>query len=325
MEFDDLNNERRALYGFQYGFKDYKGWFNALFQPYSLYPYLNLLREETRELLYKKTLFKKLVPVFSKSLKISSFVNNLIGVDLVKDRKTGIGFIEELAQVILEEIESRQGLEEKIGNVEKKLIKNQRYFSGLSYSIHNHEDHPKLKARDKSAAGKLIAVEGILNNLDEIASYNPALYASHQGSGINWILSDFPYFSMRADNPSYDGNVLGLRLEQDVEELISQCVPFKKELGWYPYVIVFGFLQNSLSPKYSNIKIVDWSWMQFRLPRSFDEIHPLLNSVLNDQKNRANAFKPCIDREHRYDIFLYLSAIQLAYVNQQGHILNINY
>ena len=221
MRHSDLDIERRALYGFQHGYTNYKGWFNAIFQPYSIYPYFNLLREETRELLYKKTLFKKLVPVFSKNLRVSGLINNLIGVDLVQDKKRGVGLIEELAQVIFEDIESRQGLEEKIQKAENNLIKNERLFSGLSYEIHGHEKNPILRAKDRSAGGKLIAVQGILNSIEAVADYNPALYESYQGSGINWILSDFPYFSMRPDNKSYSGTVLGLRFEKQVEELIQ--------------------------------------------------------------------------------------------------------
>ena len=71
MKFDDLTNERRALYGFEFGMTNYTGWFNALSEPYSLYPYLNLFQEETRKLLYKKSLLRKLVPAFAKHFKIT--------------------------------------------------------------------------------------------------------------------------------------------------------------------------------------------------------------------------------------------------------------
>lgn len=240
----------------------------------------------------------------------------MIGTDVLKNRDTGIGLIEELAQVILDEIESRQGLEDKISAVEKNLIKDELFFSGLSYGIHKHEENPVLETRESNAEGKLIAIEGVLNSVSAIEKYNPALHESYKGSDVNWLLSDFPYFSMRSDNPSYDGNVLGLRMESDVERLVSQSVPFKSNFGWYPYVIVYGFLKNSLSPKFPNIKVIDWSWMQFRLPRSFDDIYPLLNIVLHDQNNSGNAYKPWINDQNNYDLFLYLSSIHLAYGSQ---------
>ncbi len=54
MELDNIDPERRALYGFSYGFTGYRGWFDILFDEYTLYPYLNLLKQETKDLLYKK-------------------------------------------------------------------------------------------------------------------------------------------------------------------------------------------------------------------------------------------------------------------------------
>ena len=313
MDYDKIDAERRAIYGFHHGISNYKGWLSRLFEESTLYPYLNLLRQEVRDLLYKKSLFGKVVPAFSKHLRISNLVNTLIGLDIFKPPSKGESFVDELASIILEDLESRKSLNSRIENVQKKLRKQRLYISGLSYPIHGQEEHPTLRDLAASADGKFVSLEGLLNHVEAIGALNPALEKSFSGSGISWILSDFPFFSMVPDNPNYDGNVVAVAMDDKICKLLEGSVPFRRTTGWYPYVRVFGTYRSSISPKFSSIGVIEWCWMMFRRSLSFEDIPNLLDIVLHDQHHRDNAYLPWLDTQHSRDIFLFLSAIQLAY------------
>ena len=66
-EIESIDPERRALFGFSYGSTSYRGWFDFLFQDYSLYPYLNIMREETKELFIQEESVLQTGPDFFKA------------------------------------------------------------------------------------------------------------------------------------------------------------------------------------------------------------------------------------------------------------------
>ena len=51
MRFEELGAIRSAMYGYDFAGSQKPGWFKHLFQDYSLHPYLNILSEDTRDLL----------------------------------------------------------------------------------------------------------------------------------------------------------------------------------------------------------------------------------------------------------------------------------
>ncbi|HYI08568.1 MAG TPA: hypothetical protein VEK57_05830 [Thermoanaerobaculia bacterium] len=322
MALDEIDPERRALFGFQWGFRSYRGWFDVLFEEYSLYPYLNITRQETHDLLYKKNLLLRLIPVFSKELRITTLLNKIIGMDLLTDKSGTTGVVEQVATILVDEVESRRTIEKRIADVEARLIKNGRYFSGLTHHIYGRPSDVVVKDRTPAAEGSLIAVEGVLNHVDAVKESNPALARAFDGSGIAWFLADFPYFDMSAANPNYDGNVVGVRVDDAMISILTS-MPFDQSVGWYPYVTLFGVFHNSLSPKYPQIKVVDWCWTKLRLPKSYDELPKLLQDMMAESADPARssiAHRPWIDFTRARDIPMFLSAIQIV-----NRVANINY
>jgi hypothetical protein len=322
MDYNKLDNVRRAIYGFKHLSTLYLGWMNAAFDFYTLYPYINLINQEARGLLFRKNLFLKLVPIFAKNLKITEIVKKIIGLDILSNSE-GIGLIEEIAKALIEEKEAQTTLNKRINSKHKGLKRKNFYFCGLSHKIHNKEQYKPLKASTEKANGELIAVEAILNHINVVRSLNLPLYKTFCGSGITWLLSDFPYFQMTAQNKKYDGNVLGILMHDKVRILLEQSYPFNLTIGWCPYVRVSGIYKTSLSPQYPYIKVIDLAWIEMRRPESFDAISNLLAVVLKDQKNKSNAYEPWLDTEESDDLFLFLSMVQMCYASQKLGIADV--
>lgn len=316
----EIDPERRALFGYNYG-GSYRGWFDILFEDYALYPYMNIARDQTKDLLYRKTLLSKLVPIFAKQLRITNILNRLIHFDLLSDKSAGPGLIEELAKVITEEVESRKTLNDRLQDVDKRLGREKKLFSGMTYEIFDREANSVLKDRTGAAEGSLIAVEGILNHIQAVAGFDRGLARTFEGSGIEWILADFPYFDLAEANKYYDGNVVGLRMDEAIASTLTKF-PFDKQLGWYPYVTVYGVFHSSSSAENTQIKVVDWCWMKWRQPKSYVALPSTLQDVLDESaKNRSAEtdifgrtlrFQPWLDFTRHRDIIMFLAAIQIA-------------
>jgi hypothetical protein len=323
MSFNEDDLERRALYGFPSAGGNCIGWFNSLFEDYLLYPNLNILTQEARDLLLKRNVFMRLVPVFAKNMKIANIINQLVSMELLKPSETR-GSIEEVAEIIVNEVESRKTLESRIRDVESNLSKQGHYFCGLTYPVYNrlYKKNQKPSFRvTPGIEGSLVAVEGILNHVDTVSQYDPALGARFKNSGISWILSDFPYFSMTPANPEYKGDVLGLLMDKQFEEIITQkkeAVPFSWTVGWYPYVVVFGRFRSALSASYPWIKVLSWSWMRFRRPKEANTLAPLLPTYLSPTDMAENGYQPWLNMDEDRHLFLFLSAIQIMYASQNA-------
>lgn len=319
-DFHDDDLERRALYGCDCLGKR-AGWFDSLFEEYALYPNLNILKHETRDLFFRKNLLQQVTPVFAKGLTITNLVNSLIHFDLFASKSDSPGMISEIAQIILSDIETKRTLESRIRDKENELSKHDRYFCGLTYSIfdrlYNGHAKPAFTDSKSEIEGSLVAVEGVLNHVDTVRQFDSS-FARFDGSGVSWILSDFPYFSMTPDNALYKGDVLGLSFDPEFENIISgedQCVPFSVSVGWYPYVVVFGRFVSALSPKYSFVKAIEWSWMRFRRPKDPNTIASMLPRFLEEEKSVENNFEPWLNLNEGRHVLLFLGAIQLAYAS----------
>jgi len=302
----EIKKTRIALYGYWSHFRSAyditDAWFSKLFDEFTLFPYFDFEREEVKNLLFKKPILSRLVPVFSKRLRITSLLNDFIGTDIFNSNKKG--FIEEIAEILVDEIESRTTLDKRITNTENK----RDYYAGISYPF-IHTGYEKLLQDSHSLAdGDLICIDGHLIHLDALKETNDALYESLQPTGLQWFISDFPYFQMIPGNPKYNGSIAGLRFSNELNELIGRNVPFKSTCGWYPYVRLFGVLRSSHSPKYSSLKVIDYCWMYFRAPKSFDAIHHIIE---NDFSASPESY--CWQDLTLNEIQLLLSAIQISY------------
>ncbi len=145
-----------------------------------------------------------------------------------------------------------------------------------------------------------------------------------------------------AQNPNYEGTLLGIKLDEGMGKLLSSW-PFDETLGWYPYVTMFGVFHNSLSPQHAQVRVLDWCWMKFRQPKSFELLPVRLNEFLKESEkdkieyaqqvkehNQRNIrlpktlqltgeyrpavleYRPWLDLDRERDVLLFLSAIHLV-------------
>lgn len=310
MRFDDLGYLRSSMYGYDFARRVEKGWFDSLFNDYTLHPYLNVLSKHTQDLLYKRDLLFRIVPIFSKRLRIASLLNEMIGVDLMVNKSKGPGFIEELANILLREAEGRDTLGKRITSKTKRLIKSSCFFAGIGDKIQGQEHLSSLAARGKDLEGALIAVQGVFNRVESVSKYNSAFAESFRDSGIEWVLSDFPCFSMTPDNHMYRGAVLGVRVDPEIRDVLESTPPFTSSFDWYPYVTICGTFHESLDPKHMGIKVIDFSWLSIRRPRNFDD--SVAEFLIKLTKKNPSPVHPYIDANNEENLFLCLSAIHVC-------------
>ena len=317
MRHADVDTVRRALMGFQYGTSSFTGWASALFEEYTLHPYVNVLRPETQALLSKKTMFGKLVPVFAKGLRITGIVNALLGIDVLHNKNKGPSIAEEIADILMKEAEARKTIVDRLETIEKDLKKSRRSFSGLAQHIHGRDELPTVAEKTADLTGALVAVEGVLNHVTAVSTFDPRIASSLAGSGVEWILSDVPFFSMTSESRHHTGNFVGLKIDSEMQSLLYAGVPFLQSIGWFPYVIAFGAFQESISPRHPG-KALELAWVKLRKPRFPDATNDeLLDAVLHElelpgrarQTSLVRAFEP----DNPENLLLLLCCMQLIH------------
>lgn len=310
VDYSDVDNIRRALFGFKYGLTNYKGWFDRLFEDYTLHPYLNLYKPDAQKLLYKKGLLGRLAPIFAKHLRITSLVNQLIGIDLLSSRDQGPSLVEDVANVLLEEQESRQTLYGRVAEVDKRLRREGRLFAGLANEV-NDRSSPPLKQKTQDLTGSLTSIEGVLNYIDNVAAFDPGLAQALEDTGAKWILSDVPFFSMK-DSSHHTGIVVAVLIDQELEPIFSKGIPFLASCGWYPYVTLYGLFREAVSVE-RPVKGLDLAWLKLKKPKFPDAgVSKYLDLVLDNKKSGDYGYHPFLG-DSSADLLLLLSGLQLTH------------
>jgi hypothetical protein len=310
MQYKDLDSIRRALFGFEEGYR-YRGWLDRLFDEEILYPYLNLYKRDAQALLYKKGIFGKLAPIFAKQLRITSIVNKLIGIDLLSSRQQGPSLIEEIAKVILEEQETRRTLDQRVSELDKKLTQEGRLFAGLAHVVNLKESVPTLSKKTSDLTGVLVSIQASLNHVNAIAGFDPALSQALQDTKAKWTLSDVPFFAMR-ENRHHSGKVVAVLIDPELEPIFENGIPFLESCGWYPYVTVYGVFREAVSPQ-RPVNGIELAWLKYRKPQYPDENYAkTLEQILTAKRDPSYGYHSFMD-DTPADHLLYLSAIQLAH------------
>jgi hypothetical protein len=88
------------------------------------------------------------------------------------------------------------------------------------------------------------------------------------------------------DNERFDGNVLGLVTEPSFDQMFRYELPFRKDVGWYPYCRVPGFFQEPASKE--SMPSLEIIMVEFRRPKPYESEKTSCFSFLKDEVETPN-------------------------------------
>lgn len=263
---DSPDLSRIHLYGFKFS-AIHESPFNVRFNVgWPLQPYMDVFSDDVKKLLYRRSMLLRLVPIFAKHTRLAGLLNSLVGTDIIKDDDKKKGMIEEFANALLDDDESRKTLYSRIDDVEGKLAQNRQAVQGISTK---RGDRPSLKGTALQS-GTVIAVEGVLNRASSLI-FDPIRSRALTEAGVQWLISDDPFFLMGQHNPVYDGGFIALRFPPGLLEAAQVTPPFRAGFDWYPYVSVVGVYQENWNATAPGIKTLDVRWVRLRRPRDYND------------------------------------------------------
>jgi len=185
---------------------------------------------------------------------------------------------------ILDEERNKQALEKFLTETQNKCRSHHRFFDKVSgwrlvqggiFAV----DQKLLK-------GEIVVVPGQLVHRDAIAQYNATFAMTVARLPGEWLLADMPPFGMIDDNERFDGNVLSLVTEPDFDRMFRYDLPFRKDIGWYPYCRVTGFFQEPASNE--SMPSLEIIMVEFRRPKPYESEKTSCFSFLKDEVQMPN-------------------------------------
>jgi hypothetical protein len=251
-------------------------WVFELFSKYQLYSYIDPSKA-TLDKLNEQSLFKKLIPAFLHKAKLSKLLDALAhaitGLHLIGKVSDKTGLLEELYKIMEADQKLKQTLIDRIYKIRVDLEKRDLSFG----AVKSKHSPTKSVLREKmflralydridAVDQQFVAVAGTLCSIDAMRRL-PGVQLPHslQGSGCRWVICDFPPFVMA--NPKFEDAIVMLELDDKVLNQLEEALPFARDIGWYPYVRVYGHCRRIFSNKFLH-PALKFSWMEYRLPQN---------------------------------------------------------
>jgi len=257
---------------------DKGGWFEANFADYALFGYIGDRKRLENAILQNRSMARKVFQIGLPKLKISSLLKTITGCDL-PTATTDSGLAQQLFYLLANE-ENRRTVYEQLTALQKRARKDDRYFERVSRQDKSRRTvyaTPSVTLEDK-----LITVEGQLVHRSTVPQHSKTFAATLRASTNEWILCDYPPHALNEDNPGFDGNALLLNEDKGFSAAFARYLPFRSQIGWYPYVRVTGFFSAARlnTEKLCSLSI---SLVEFRPPKKYLEVRGDLLSFSNNE------------------------------------------
>jgi Phage integrase family len=211
-------------------------WVYKLFHDYRLLPVISSDARTVAMLSHRPLLTKLIGPILRRA-NITSLINSLTGVSLLSSSKDG-SLLNDAWEIWEKQRDEQKTVNDRISTIYNNTDKDGLAFAGIQ------KHHSPVRASRKgveflgdlydkidSIDGKFVIVPGILSNIDKLASVKDAnIRSSLSGSGVDWILSDYPYFAM--GHEEFRSGVVLLDMDPNILRQIEGDIPFYKEIGW---------------------------------------------------------------------------------------------
>lgn len=245
------------------------GWLATNFEnDFSRFPYIGA-REKLAQMQKEKGVVRRVVESLVKRIKIKS-VLGYITEKIIGWKPTSGDEPNKLAEdliKIFEEESNKRTIARFLTDTQDRCRKHHRYF--YTVSVWSSTKSSLFQAKLSSLQDEMIVVSGQLVHRDAIAQCNPLLAQTVAPLPGEWLLTDFPPHGMVKENDRFDGKILCLVAEPKFSQVFQQYLPFRKDIGWYPYCRVTGFFKE---PGYGqSAPSLDLVMAEFRRPKPYQE------------------------------------------------------
>jgi hypothetical protein len=247
------------------------GWFSDMFEvEFRRFPYIGA-RDRLMQLQKEKSLLRKLIESASKRVKMTSLISlvseHLLGWKLPQGAAPN-KLAEDIIK-ILDDEQAKRAVEEFLTSTQKQCRKNGRYFDAIGNEIASRGNR-LCRANQATLHNQMIVLTGQLVHKSAIGQYNGKLAQTVSVLPNDWLISDYPPPGFVPENRKFDGRILYLTTGKEFEVVFQKFLPFRRNIGWYPYVRMTGFFQE---PGYGeSIPSLALVMCEFRPPKPYLDI-----------------------------------------------------
>jgi hypothetical protein len=262
-------------------------WLDKKFEPeYSRFPFIGA-RDRLAAMQKEKGLFRRVAETLLRRVKIKSLLDyvteKLIGWKRSPSTEPN-KLAEELIKVFDEET-NKQTTVRFLEEIRKRCQKRGRYFETIGV----YSQASLSRTQQSSLQDEMVVICGQLAHRDAIAQYNAKMAQMVAQLPGEWLLTDFPPHGLVEANERFKGKVVCLTMEKEVGQIFQKYLPFRRDLGWYPYCRVSGFFKEpGHGQGASSVELV---LAEFRRPKPYQDVGPDYFEFLEKELNRPNWLK----------------------------------
>jgi len=218
----------------------------------------------------KTTLTEDVIRFLAKRVSVTKMVNSLLtdllNIPMLKLGKEDNSTILSQILEIWEKHDASKTLTEWFNKKEKnRAVKDGRYFTSVSQ--HFQSDHALFDSSLPGLDEKFITLEAAICHKSQL-DHNPQLYDTISNSNCDWVMCDYPPVGMTPKNSNYKGELVFLKLDDGVAEAFSDTLPFTRDIGWFPYCTVAGYIDTKKSDGHDRYPTIAMSLLFQRRPKS---------------------------------------------------------
>ena len=243
------------------------GWVSSRFEDnFSRFPYIGA-REKLLQMQKEKGLARRVIETVIKRVKITSLLGyiteKIIGWQPPQGSQPG-KLAEDLIKVFDEESNKRT-ITRFLADTQSRCRKRHRYFETVD--IRSASGISLFKVDQSLLQNEMVVVSGQLVHRDTITQYNGQMAQTVANLPGEWLLTDLPPHGMVKANTRFHGKVISLVMEKEFSQIFQRFLPFRKDIGWYPYCRVTGFFKE---PGYGqSAPSLDMVMAEFKRPKPY--------------------------------------------------------
>jgi hypothetical protein len=256
----------------QYGFSGMNegGWLEQRFEKeYSRFPFIGA-RDRVAKIQKEKGLFRKAIEIMARRVKVKSLLD-YVTEKLIGWKQAPTSEPNKLAEDLIkmfDEEKNKQTTVRFLEEMRKKCQKEGRYFEMIGLPFRGSLS----RVQQASLQDQIVVICGQLVHRDAIAQYNGNMAQMVAQLPGEWLLTDFPPQGLVEANDRFKGKVVCLTMEKEVGQIFRNYLPFRKDIGWYPYCRVTGFFREPGEGQ--GAPSVELVLAEFRRPKPYQVVGP---------------------------------------------------
>jgi|SRR5580693_436330 hypothetical protein len=297
-------------------------WVDTLFDAYELFPYLDT-SERTSKTLAARTLTSKIADVAFQRANLRSLLSALSLIDMSLISESQGSLLGESYRILETHFKEKETLVDRINKIRRDLEKRRLSFAGVQFRDSPVEAdfikrdgrfplylRPFYEKRVESDR-QFIAISGQLCSTAAIqAAGSTALPKTLERSDIRWMLADLPTFAF--SHPDFQEGVLLIEIPPGILSELEKEPPFSSDVGWYPYVRIYGHVRASYSPGIG-YPVLQFSWMEYRKPKIPAQVQESILKAYADKTAVRDLIDKgfAVNKTREVDVLLFLQVLRI--------------